>query len=66
MAEIVSEMEKAPEAFLKLALDEQEVREHGQKGYAEAGSGMAGRPDRAEEKHSESDGDDRHRDHFGK
>ena len=28
-----------------------------QKSYAEAGGGMAGRPNRVEEKYSESDGD---------
>ena len=31
VAEIVREMEEAPEAFLKHTLDEEEVREHGQK-----------------------------------
>ena len=44
VAEIVSEMEKAPEAFLKLALDDEEVREHGQKATPKrAAEWLAGR-----------------------
>ena len=44
VAEIVSEMEKAPEAFLKHTLDDEEVREHGQKATPKrAAEWLAGR-----------------------